>query len=75
MFLILSHIPIPAHGKDKKRTDTSRTSIRDVIIMLKYRHLGASQQTHDFLEDFFMFFFQYGIRYLVVSKKKYLLFV
>ena len=38
--IILSHIPIPARGKDKKRTaarwpHAGRTSFRDVIIMLK----------------------------------------
>ena len=36
----LSHIPIPARGEDKKRTaarrpHAGRTSIRDVIVMLK----------------------------------------
>ena len=35
----LSHIPVPAHGKDKKQTAAcwplaSRTPIRDVILML-----------------------------------------
>ena len=36
----LSHIPVPASGKDRKRTaarrsHAGRTSIRDVIVMLK----------------------------------------
>ena len=39
----LSHIPLPAHWKDGKRTAThwqhaGHTSIRDVIVMIKLRH-------------------------------------
>ena len=45
-------------------------SLRDVIAMLKWRNHVASQRIHDFLKVFFMFFFQFKIRYLVVSKKK-----
>ena len=69
----LPRIPVSACGKDKKRTDargqhTGRTSIHDVIIILKVRHHVASQRIQDFPEVFFMFF-QYKMRYLVVSKK------
>ena len=40
MSVILSHIPVPAHRKDKKRTSAcwrhaGRISILDVIVMLK----------------------------------------
>ena len=31
-------------------------SIRDIMIMLKWRHHVASQRIQDFLETFFMFF-------------------
>ena len=69
-----AHTPVPARGKDKKRTaahlpHAGRTSIRDVIVMLKLRHHVASQRIQDFLDVFFTFF-QYKMRYLVVSKKK-----
>ena len=76
----LSHIPIPARGKDiRKRTailwpHAVCTSIHDTIAMLKLRHHAASQLIQDFLEDFFMFS-KYKMRYLVLSKKKNLLFV
>ena len=34
--IILSHIPVPAHGKDKnEEPHAGRTSIHDVIVMLK----------------------------------------
>ena len=45
----------------------ARTSIRDVIVLLKLRHHVASQHNQDFLDVFFMFF-QHKMRYLVVSK-------
>ena len=67
-------------GKIKKtnsRTFTAadRTSIRDVITILKsVRHHVASRRIRDFLEVFFMFFFQYKMLYLVVNKKKNSLF-
>ena len=51
-----------------RRPHTGRTSIRDVIVMIKRRHHVASQRIQEFLEAFFMFF-QYQMRYLVVSKK------
>ena len=58
----LSHIPVPARGKDKKltaaRRSTSacgRTSIRDVIVMLKLCHHVPYRHIQDFPEDFFMF--------------------
>ena len=70
----ISHIPKSistydtlARGKDKKTN--SHTSIRDVRVMLIIRHHVASQRIQDFLEVFFTFF-QYKMRYLVVSKKK-----
>ena len=66
--LYLSHIPVPARGKDKKkRTATGRTPIRDVIVMLKLRHHVSFQRFHDFLEALFMFF-QCKMRYLVASE-------
>ena len=71
---ILSHIPKPALGKDKKgiaarRPHAGRTFIHDGIVMLKWRHHTASQRIQDFLEVFFMFF-QDRMRYLVVNKKR-----
>ena len=71
----LSHIHVPAHGKDKKWTATCLLpagcmSISDIIVMLKWRHHVAFQWIQDFMEAFFMFFFQYEMWYLVVSKKK-----
>ena len=34
--IILSHIPVPARGKDKKQQpNAGRTSMSDIIIMLK----------------------------------------
>ena len=56
----LSHIPVQAIGKDKKRTvarrpHDGRTSICDVIVMLKGRHHVTSQRIQDFLEALFMF--------------------
>ena len=50
--IFLSHIPVPALWKDK----ASRTSIRDVIVMLKRRHHVTSQRIRDSLEVFLMFF-------------------
>ena len=46
--------------KIKKRTaarrpHAGRTSIRDVIVMLKLRHHVASRRIQDFLEAFFIF--------------------
>ena len=57
----LSHIPLPAHGKDEKRTAAHKQhaghpSIRDVIVMIKLRHYFASQRNQDFLEFFITFF-------------------
>ena len=48
-WILLSHIPVPALGKDKKRTatrgpHTGRMSFRDVIAMIKWRHHVASQR-------------------------------
>ena len=60
--IILSYIPaIPARGKDKKRTaarllHVGRTSIRDVIVMVKCRHHVASPRIHAFHEAFCMCF-------------------
>ena len=44
--IFLSHTPVAAIGKDKKQP------IRDVIIMLKLRHLVASQHIHDFWKSY-----------------------
>ena len=57
----LSHIPIPARGKDKKwtaarRLQAGRTLIHDVIVMLKLLHHVPFQGIQDFLEVFFLFF-------------------
>ena len=75
----LSHIHVPAYRKDKKLTAARRphagcSSFCDIIVMLKWRHHVASQRIQDSLEAIFMFF-QYKIRYLVVSKKKNPLFM
>ena len=69
-----SQIAIPARVKDKKRTaerrpHDCRTSIRDVIVMLQLPHHVTSQRNQDLFEVFFMYF-QYKMRYLVVSMKK-----
>ena len=62
--IILSHI-----SKIKKeQLHGGCTSICDVIVMLKLHHHVASQHNQDFPEVFFMWF-QYKMRYLVVSKK------
>ena len=56
-------------GKIKtEQPHAGRTSIRDIVAMLKLRLNVAPQRIQDFLEVFFMFF-QYKMRYLVVSKK------
>ena len=47
----------------------SRTSICNIIVMLKLCHHVTSQPIQGFLEVFFMFF-QYKMQYLVVNKKK-----
>ena len=57
---ILSHTPVPARGKDKKQNadrwpHAGRTSIRDVIVMLRLRHHVACLRIRDFLEVFLMF--------------------
>ena len=57
---ILSHILIPAQGKDKKRTaarrpQDDRTLVCDLIVRLKWHHHVASQWIQDFLEAFFIF--------------------
>ena len=57
---ILSHIPVPARGKDKKQNaarlpHAGRTSIRDVIVMLRLRHNVACLRIQDFLEVVLMF--------------------
>ena len=72
-------ISLPACGKDKKptaahRSHTGRRSICDVVVMLKVHHHVASQCIQDFMEVFSCFF-QYKMRYLVVSKKNNPLFV
>ena len=71
------HQPV---GKLKKQTaarllHACRTSIRYVIVMLKWHHHIAFQRIQNVLEAFFHFFFQYEMQYLVVSRKKNPLFV
>ena len=39
-----------------RRLRADRTSIRDVIVMLKWRHNVTFQRIHDFLVVFFMIF-------------------
>ena len=56
----LSHMTVSAHWKDKKWTATCRphtgqASIRDVIVILKWRHHVAPQRIEDFLEGLFIF--------------------
>ena len=54
----ISHILVPAQPKGKIKNEqmhVGRTSIHDVIVMLKLRLHVASQRTQDFLEGFFMF--------------------
>ena len=55
--IFLSHIPVTALGKDKKRIAACHphaggTSLRDVIVMLKWSHHVASQRIQNYLEDF-----------------------
>ena len=54
----LSHIPVPAHGKDNKneQSHAGSTFIRDIIAMLQLRLHVAFQCIQDFVEAFFMFF-------------------
>ena len=65
---VLSHIPV-AKTKATRQLHARGMSICDVILMLKLRHHVTSQLIQVALEVFFMFF-QYKMRYLVVSKKK-----
>ena len=52
----LSHIPVPARGKDKnEQPHLGHWSICDVIVMLKLNHHVVSQHIQDFLEVFLMF--------------------
>ena len=52
----LTH-PYQPLGKIKnEQPHASRTSIGDVIVMLKWRHHVASKRIQDLLEVFFMFF-------------------
>ena len=54
---ILSHIPVPARGKDKnEQLHAGYTSIIDVIIILKLRHHVTFQRIQVFLVAFFIFF-------------------
>ena len=61
--VVLSHIPVPAPGKDGIRT--GRTSIRDISVMLKWRQPVASL----FL-DACSRFSNFQIRRLELSMKK-----
>ena len=60
--------------KKNELPNTGCTLTRYVNVMLKWCHHVASQCIQYFLEAFFMFF-QYKMRYLVVSKKKNPLFL
>ena len=61
--------PYQTLGKIKnEQQHAGRTSICDIIVVLILRHHVASGLIQNFLEVFFMFF-QYEMRYLVVSKK------
>ena len=65
--ILLSHITVPARGKDKsEQLHAGGTSIYNVIVMIKRSHHVNSQHIQDFLEAFF----QYKRRYLAVSKKR-----
>ena len=60
-------ISLPARWKDKKRTiarrpHAGRTSILDIIVMLKWRHHVTSQRFQDYLEALFFVFFDYKMR-------------
>ena len=66
--IINSNIPIPARRKDKKWAAACRRHVDP------WHHCNVKIMSQDFLEVFFMFF-QYKIRYFVVSKKMNPLFV
>ena len=79
----LSHIPVPAGGKDKKKRTAARRPhagrrwIRDVIKMLKWHHHVASQRIRIFWEPFS---YSTNIKcngkwYLVIRRKNNPLFV
>ena len=60
IYVVFTHGPVPACGKDIKRTAARRQhaghmSIRDVIVRVKLRHHVTSQRIQDILEVFFMF--------------------
>ena len=66
--IILPHIPIPGHGKDRNQTATrwrhaGCTSICDVIEMLKWCHHVISLHIQVLLETFFMFY-----QYIIVNE-------
>ena len=66
---------VPALEKNENELPhVGRTSVRDVLWIMKWRHHIAYECIHDFLEVFLMFF-QFKMRYLVVNKKKNPLFV
>ena len=60
---LLSHIPVPALGEDKnEQPHVGRTlAERRSVTSLQCYHI-ASQRIQDFLEIFFMFFFQFKMR-------------
>ena len=60
--------------KESNQTKKTKTSFHDFIAMIKCHHHVASQRIQDFLEAFCIFY-QYKMRYLVVSKNKHPLFV
>ena len=75
--IILYHIPVPPHEKDKQieQPHVSHTLAARRSVMVKWRHYVASQRIQDFLEAFFMCSQNKMVRYLVRSKKNNLLFV
>ena len=66
--IFLSHTPIPALGNDKKNEQphAGRTSICNVIVMLKWRHHVASERIRDLWKSFSYFsnIIKWGIKWL-----------
>ena len=59
---VFTHVPVPARGKDKKRTAARRphagqTSSHDVILVFKWRHHVVSQRIQNFSGSLFHAFF------------------
>ena len=68
--IVLSHTPIPALGKIKKNSSTLAAR-RFVMSLLCYRDVTLSHLSiFRIFWKSFSYFFQYKMRYKVVSKKK-----